>query len=249
MEIKAIIIEDEKPATDLLLHYLKSFSQISILGTFSDGFSGLKAINEIKPQLVFMDIQMPKLTGLEILELLEHKPAIIFTTAFDQYAVKAFEANAIDYLLKPFSSDRFANAVNKALEKISQNQNNHPIINSAITVLEPNQSKMERIAVRSGSKIQVIPVEDILYFEADGDYVKMHTKAGNFLKEKTMKYFETHLDSAKFIRIHRTYILNVETILRVEYYDKENHVAVLNNNEKLKISSSGYKLLKSAINL
>jgi two-component system LytT family response regulator len=196
-----------------------------------------------------MDIQMPKLTGLEILELLEHKPAIIFTTAFDQYAVKAFEANAIDYLLKPFSSDRFANAVNKALEKISQNQNNQPIINSALTVLEPNQSKMERIAVRSGSKIQVIPVEDILYFEADGDYVKMHTKAGNFLKEKTMKYFETHLDSAKFIRIHRTYILNVETILRVEYYDKENHVAVLNNNEKLKISSSGYKLLKSAINL
>jgi two-component system LytT family response regulator len=249
MEIRAIIIEDEKPATDLLLHYLKSFSQISILGTFSDGFSGLKAINEIKPQLVFMDIQMPKLTGLEILELLEHKPAIIFTTAFDQYAVKAFEANAIDYLLKPFSSDRFANAVNKALEKISQNQNNQPIINSALTVLEPNQSKMERIAVRSGSKIQVIPVEDILYFEADGDYVKMHTKAGNFLKEKTMKYFETHLDSAKFIRIHRTYILNVETILRVEYYDKENHVAVLNNNEKLKISSSGYKLLKSAINL
>jgi two-component system LytT family response regulator len=152
-------------------------------------------------------------------------------------------------LLKPFSSDRFANAVNKALEKISQNQNNQPIINSALTVLEPNQSKMERIAVRSGSKIQVIPVEDILYFEADGDYVKMHTKAGNFLKEKTMKYFETHLDSAKFIRIHRTYILNVETILRVEYYDKENHVAVLNNNEKLKISSSGYKLLKSAINL
>jgi two-component system LytT family response regulator len=249
MEIRAIIIEDEKPATDLLLHYLKSFSQISILGTFSDGFSGLKAINEIKPQLDFMDIQMPKLTGLEILELLEHKPAIIFTTAFDQYAVKAFEANAIDYLLKPFSSDRFANAVNKALEKISQNQNNQPIINSALTVLEPNQSKMERIAVRSGSKIQVIPVEDILYFEADGDYVKMHTKAGNFLKEKTMKYFETHLDSAKFIRIHRTYILNVETILRVEYYDKENHVAVLNNNEKLKISSSGYKLLKSAINL
>ncbi len=249
MEIKAIIIEDEKPATELLWHYLKLFPQISISGTFSDGFSGLKAINELKPQLVFLDIQMPKLTGLEVLELLEHKPAIIFTTAFDQYAVKAFEASAIDYLLKPFSSDRFAIAVNKALEKISQNHNNQPIINSAINVLEPSNSKMERIAVRSGSKIQVIPVEDILYFEADGDYVKMHTKAGNFLKEKTMKYFETHLDSLKFIRIHRTYILNIETILRVEYYDKENHVAVLNNNEKLKISSSGYKLLKNAINL
>lgn len=247
MDIKAIIIEDEKPATELLLHYLKSFSQISILGTFSDGFSGLKAINEIKPQLVFMDIQMPKLTGIEILELLDHKPSIIFTTAYDQYAVKAFEANAIDYLLKPFSQDRFTIAVNKAIEKI--NQNSLPVISSLITALEPHQTKMERIAVRSGSKIQVIPVEDILYFEADGDYVKMHTKSGNFLKEKTMKYFETHLDSSKFIRIHRTYILNVETILRVEYYDKENHVAVLNNNEKLKISSSGYKLLKNAINL
>lgn len=247
MDIKAIIIEDEKPATELLLHYLKSFSQISILGTFSDGFSGLKAINEIKPQLVFMDIQMPKLTGIEILELLDHKPSIIFTTAYDQYAVKAFEANAIDYLLKPFSQDRFTIAVNKAIEKI--NQNSQQVISSVITALEPHQTKMERIAVRSGSKIQVIPVEDILYFEADGDYVKMHTKSGNFLKEKTMKYLEAHLDSSKFIRIHRTYIANVETIQRVEYYDKENHVAVLNNNEKLKISSSGYKLLKNAINL
>ncbi|OFX32068.1 MAG: DNA-binding response regulator [Bacteroidetes bacterium GWA2_32_17] len=249
MDIKAIIIEDEKPATELLLHYLKSFPEISIIGTFSDGFSGLKAINDIKPHLVFLDIQMPKLTGLEILELLEHKPAIIFTTAFNQYAVKAFEANAIDYLLKPFSSDRFANAVKKAIEKISQNQNTQPIINSAINALEPGYIKMERIAVRSGSKIQVIPVEDIYYFEADGDYVKLHTKAGNFLKEKTMKYFETHLNTSKFIRIHRTYILNVETIQRVEYYDKDSHIAVLNNNEKIKISSSGYKLLKTAINL
>lgn len=249
MEIRAIIIEDEKPATDLLLHYLKAFSQISVIDTFSDGFSGLKAINEIKPQLVFLDIQMPKLTGLEILELLEYKPLIIFTTAFDQYAVKAFEANAIDYLLKPFNSDRFAIAVNKAIEKISQNINNIPIIDTAINVLEPKQIKMERIAIRSGSKIQVILVDDILYFEADGDYVKLHSKSGNFLKEKTMKYFETHLDSSKFIRIHRTYILNVETIQRVEFYDKDNHIAVLNNNEKLKISSSGYKLLKKSINL
>ncbi|MBI5541901.1 MAG: LytTR family transcriptional regulator DNA-binding domain-containing protein [Bacteroidia bacterium] len=249
MEIRAIIIEDEKPATELLLHYLKTFSNIIICGTFSDGFSGLKAINELKPQLVFLDIQMPKLTGIEILELLDHKPAIIFTTAYDQYAVKAFEANAIDYLLKPFSSDRFTTAVNKAVEKIYQNQNSQQAISSVITALEPHQTKMERIAVRAGSKIQVIPVEDILYFEADGDYVKMHTKSGNYLKEKTMKYLENHLDSSKFIRIHRTYIANVDTIQRVEYYDKENHVAVLSNNEKLKISSSGYKLLKSAINL
>lgn len=249
MEIKALIIEDEKPATDLLLHYLKSFPQIKILGTFSDGFSGLKAINEIRPQLVFLDIQMPKLTGLEILELLEYKPALIFTTAYDQYAVKAFEANAVDYLLKPFHNDRFNVAVNKAIERILQNENFQPVIQSTIQSLEQRPEKIERIAVRTGSKIQVIPTEQILYLEADGDYVKIHTKEGNFLKEKTMRYFEASLTENKFVRIHRSYIVNVDMIQKVEYYDKESHVAVLKNNENLKVSSAGYKLLRKAINL
>jgi len=249
MEIKAIIIEDEKPATELLLHYLKSFSQITISGIFSDGFSGLKAINELHPQLVFLDIQMPKLTGLEILELLEHRPALIFTTAYDQYAVKAFEANAVDYLLKPFHKDRFNVAVNKAIERITQKVNFQPVIQSTIQSLEQRPEKIERVAVRTGSKIQVIPTEQILYLEADGDYVKIHTKEGNFLKEKTMRYFESALTENKFVRIHRSYIANVDMIQKVEYYDKENHVAVLKNNEKLKVSSSGYKLLRKAINL
>ena len=249
MEIKAIIIEDEKPASDLLLHYLKNFPQIIISGTFSDGFSGLKAINEIHPQLVFLDIQMPKLTGLEILELLEYKPALIFTTAYDQYAVKAFEANAVDYLLKPFHNDRFNVAVNKAIEKISQNENFQPVIQSTIQSLEQRPEKIERIAVRTGSKIQVIPTEQILYLEADGDYVKIHTKEGNYLKEKTMRYFESSLTENKFVRIHRSFIVNVDMIQKVEYYDKESHVAVLKNNENLKVSSAGYKLLRKAINL
>jgi two-component system LytT family response regulator len=249
MEIKAIIIEDEKPASDLLIHYLKEFPNIVISGVFSDGFSGLKAINELKPQLVFLDIQMPKLTGLEILELLEHKPAIIFTTAFDQFAVKAFEANAVDYLLKPFNIDRFKVAVNKAIEKISVNENMIPQVNSAIQLMEKNIVKMDRVAVRVGAKIQVIPVEQICFLESDGDYVKIHTQTGHYLKEKTMKFFESALDNSRFVRIHRSYILNVDMIQRVEYYDKESHVAVLKNNVNLKVSSSGYKLLRKAINL
>lgn len=249
MEIKALIIEDEKPATDLLLHYLENFPQVKITGTYSDGFSGLKAIHETRPQLVFLDIQMPKLTGLEILELLEYKPALVFTTAYDQYAVKAFEANAVDYLLKPFHADRFNVAVNKAIERISQKENFQPVIQSAIQSLEQRPEKIERIAVRTGSKIQVIPADQILFLEADGDYVKIHTKEGNFLKEKTMRYFESALSENKFVRIHRSFIVNVDMIQKVEYYDKENHVAVLKNNERLKVSGSGYKLLRKAINL
>lgn len=249
MEIKAIIIEDELPARELLLHYVKSFPDITICGTYSDGFAGLKAINELKPDIVYLDIQMPKLTGMEIIELLDHKPAIIFTTAYDQYAVKAFEANAVDYLLKPFSQERFSIATKKAIEKISHNTNPLPEINLAIQSLEEKQGEIERVAVRSGSKIQVIPVSNINYFEADGDYVKINSTEGTFLKEKTMKYFETHLNASKFIRIHRSYIVNVDMIQKVEYYDKDSHVVVLKNNTTLKVSSSGYKLLKKAINL
>ncbi len=249
MEIKAIIIEDETPARELLQHYLKSIPEITLCGTYADGFTGLKAINELKPQLVFLDIQMPKLTGLEIIELMDHKPSIVFTTAYDQYAVKAFEANAVDYLLKPFSLERFSNATQKAIEKISLKQEAQPAIDSALQTLEEKQGKIERIAVRAGSKIQVIPIFHVNYFESDGDYVKIHTNEGSFLKEKTMKYFESYLDDSKFVRIHRSYIVNVEMIQKVEYYDKDSHIVVLKNNISLKVSGSGYKLLKKAINL
>ena len=249
MEIKAIIIEDETPARELLQHYIKSFPEITICGTYADGYSGLKGINEIKPQLVYLDIQMPKLTGIEILDLLDYKPAIIFTTAYDQFAVKAFEANAVDYLLKPFSQQRFSNATLKAIERITLNLNNHSGVTSAIQSIEEKIEKIERIAVRAGSKIQVIPISNILYFESDGDYVKIHAQEGTFLKEKTMKYFESHLDDSRFVRIHRSYLVNVEMIQKVEYYDKESHVVVLKNGVTLKVSGSGYKLLKKVINL
>jgi two-component system LytT family response regulator len=249
MKIRTIIIEDEEPARILLKKFLEAIPQIELFGEYSDGFSGLKAINEQKPDLVLLDIQMPKLTGFEVLELAEHKPFIIFTTAYDQYAIKAFESNATDYLLKPFTRERFAEAIKKATEKFSNKINDENKIISVLKTIDEKPEIIDRIAVRSGSKIHVIPADEMIYLEADGDYVKIHTKEGSFLKEKTMKYFETHLDPKKFIRIHRSYIANVEHIQRLEYYDKENYVAVLKNNIQLKVSSSGYKLLRESLKL
>ena len=249
MNIRTIIIEDEEPARILLKKFLEANPQIELIGECSDGFSGLKAINEQKPDLVLLDIQMPKLTGFEVLELTEHKPIVIFTTAYDQYAIKAFESNATDYLLKPFTRERFTEAINKATEKFNNKTNDANKIISVLKTIDEKPEIIDRIAIRSGSKIHVIPVEEIIYFESDGDYVKIHTKEGSHLKEKTMKYFETHLEPKKFIRIHRSYIANVEQIQRLEYYDKENYVAILKNNTQLKVSNSGYKLLRESLKL
>jgi two-component system, LytTR family, response regulator len=249
MKINAIIIEDEEPARLLLKNFLSTFSEIELKGEFSDGFSGLKAINETNPDLVFLDIQMPKLTGFEILELADHKPVIIFTTAYDQYAIKAFEANAVDYLLKPFTRERFKDAVKKAIERFRNKSNEENKVISVLKHIDEKPEILDRIAVRTGSKINVIHADDIIYLQADDDYVRIHTKDSEYLKEKTMKYFESHLDSKTFIRIHRSSIINVNFIQRLDYYDKENYSAVLKNNETLKVSNSGYKLLKDKLKI
>lgn len=246
MKITAIIIEDEEPARTLVENFLNDFPDIELLGSYHDGFSGLKAINEQRPALVFLDIQMPKLTGFELLEFVAEPPAIIFTTAYDQYAIKAFEANAADYLLKPFSRKRFALAVNRALEKISSNKRFNPGI---LKEVEEIPAILERIAVRTNQQIKVFHVSDLEFLEAYGDYVKIHTREGVFLKEKTMKYFETHLEKRKYVRIHRSFIVNVAEISKIEYYDKDNYMVFLRNGKKLKASVSGYRQLKDAINL
>ena len=249
MKIKAIIIEDEEPAQELISNFLKDYNVIDLLGSFADGFTGLKAINELHPDLVFLDIQMPKLTGLEVLEFVTENPVVIFTTAYDQYAIKAFEANAADYLLKPFSRERFGQALVKALEKIHSKYQYPGAINGILKAYEETPSVLERIAVRTGSQVKVLQVFDVIYFEAYGDYVKIYNREGAFLKEKTMKYFETHLEKNKFVRIHRSYIINVAEINKIEYYDKESYMVVLKDNTKLKASTAGYKLLREAINL
>jgi len=249
MKIKAIIIEDEEPARELISNFLKDYDEIELIGGFCDGFTGLKAINELLPDLVFLDIQMPKLTGFEVLEFVQEPPVVIFTTAYDQYAIKAFEANAADYLLKPFSRERFKQAVKKAIEKIHMKNHDIKAIDGILKTYEETPSVLERIAVRKGSQVKVLQTFDVIYIEAYGDYVKIYNREGSFLKEKTMKYFETHLEKNKFVRIHRSYIVNVAEINKIEYYDKESYMVVMKDNTKLKASTSGYKLLREAINL
>jgi len=249
MLLRTILIDDEQPARDVVRHYLKDFPEIEILGEFSDGFSGLKAIQDLKPDLVFLDVQMPKLTGLELLDLLDQPPLIIFSTAYDQYAIKAFEMNAIDYLLKPYSKERFTQAVQKAIAMAGSGIMIAAPVQNLVKALDENPEFLQRIAVKSRHKVSVVPIDEIIFLEAEGDYVMIHTKDARHLKEKTMKYFETHLDPSQFIRIHRSYIVNAKFIDRIEYYDKENYAVLTKNGDKLKASTSGYKILKQALNM
>lgn len=247
MTYKVLIIDDEPPARDIIRYYLNAFPELTVIGEEEDGFSGLKSIRELEPDLVFLDVQMPRLTGFEMLELLENPPLIIFSTAYDQYALKAFEMSATDYLLKPYSAERFGTAVKKALSRLASGKaNNVEILTNA---LEEQPEFLQRIAVKAKHNVHVIPVNDILYLEAEGDYVMIHLADARYLKEKTMKYFETHLDPAQFVRIHRSFIVNVNYIARLELYDKEQYSVRLKNAAVLKASSTGYKLLKDLLKL
>ena len=248
MKYKAIIIEDEEPARQLINSYLAENGNIEIAGEYADGFSAVKAIDEVKPDLIFLDIQMPKLTGFEVLELVSHKPAVIFSTAFDEFAIRAFEINAIDYLLKPYSRERFNQALDKAVSSLKKH-NHLQKLQPLLKLNDENPEILSRIAVKTGTKVHLIPVDEIICIEAEGDYVKIVTGNQFYLKEKPLKYFETHLDPETFIRIHRSSIVHIGQIARIEYYDKETHIVFMNNNSKLRASSAGYKLLKSKLQL
>jgi two-component system LytT family response regulator len=245
--MKVIIIDDEPLARSVVKEFLRKHPELELMQECGDGFEGLKAIQQQQPDLVFLDIQMPKISGFEMLELLDQAPPVIFTTAFDEYAIKAFEAHAVDYLLKPFNQDRFDKAVAKWKEQRSTatGKATQDLIESAS--LSPSQS--QRIVVKSGSKIKIIPVQDIFYLEAADDYVKIHTPEGYFLKNKTMNHFEQALDPQLFVRSHRSYIVNIQQITRIDPYEKDNHVAVLKSGAKVPVSRNGYSRLREVLGL
>ena len=244
---KIIIIDDEPLARSIVKEYLEKHPQLEVMQECNDGFEGIKAIQQHQPDLIFLDIQMPKITGFEMLELIEQPPAVIFTTAFDEYAIKAFEAHAVDYLLKPFNQDRFDKAIAKWKEQkpSTTEKATQELLESAS--LSPSQR--HRIVVKNGSKIKIISVHDILYLEAADDYVKIYTQEGYFLKNKTMSYFEQSLDGQQFVRSHRSYIVNVQQITRIDPYEKDNHVAILRSGTKVPVSRSGYGKLKEVLGL
>ncbi len=235
---KIIIIDDEPLARSVVREYLQQHPELEVLAECGDGFEGVKAIQQHQPDLIFLDIQMPKITGFEMLELLDQPPSVIFTTAFDEFAIKAFEAHAVDYLLKPFNQERFDKAIAKWADQqdAAPEKNTQELLESAS--LSPSQR--QRIVVRNGSKIKIISVNDVWYLEAAEGY---------FLKNKTMTHFEQSLDPALFVRSHRSYIVNVQQITRIDPYEKDNHVAVLRSGAKVPVSRSGYAKLKEVLGL
>ena len=246
--IKSIIIDDEPLARSIVKEYLQSDSEIEIVQECGDGFEGLKAILQHKPDLIFLDIQMPKITGFEMLELIDFPVSVIFTTAFDEYAIKAFEAHAIDYLLKPFSKERFDKSVKKWKEqRIPNAASSH-----TRDLLESNLKQAEeqnRVVVKNGNNIKIIPVQEIHYLEAYDDYVKIFTKEGYSLKKKTMNYFESVLNAELFVRVHRSYIVQVSQITKIEVLEKDSHIALLKTGVKIPLSKTGYAKLKTVLGL
>ena len=241
--IKTIIVEDEKPARDLIRNYLEGIPTVELIGEYDNGFDGLKAINELKPDVIFLDVQMPKLTGFEMLEVLEHQPEVIFTTAFDQYAIQAFEQNAVDYLLKPFSLERFREAIGKLETRIETSPAESGIEKIKQHLFESDE-KLHRVVIKKSGKIHVISTDDINYLEAQDDYVMIYTDEGRYLKQQTMKYFEKHLDPEQFVRVHRSYIANIKCIERIEPYEKTNFILILKDGNKVPVSRSGMQVLK-----
>lgn len=246
--IKALIIDDEKPARDLIRNFLERYDQIDVIGEAENGFDGCRMINDKKPDLVFLDVQMPKLSGIELLDLIENpKPFIIFSTAYENYAVQAFEKNAIDYLLKPYNRQRFELAIEKFLTR--------PVGKSLMPLTQRfpdfmgNFPQLQRMPVRTGSKILVIKFEDISYISAEDDYVKVVSSQGKYLKQVTMSYLEQSLPDHMFVRIHRSYILNINYLKQLELFDKTSYRAILYDNSRLPVSRTGGKKLKKMINL
>jgi two-component system, LytTR family, response regulator len=246
---KIIIIDDEPLARGLVLEYLQTHTNIEVVAECNDGFEGIKAITKHQPDLIFLDIQMPKINGFEMLEVLDNRPSVIFTTAFDEYAIKAFESNAIDYLLKPFSKERFDAAFNKWQATNVNITNSEKNLQSLLDNPSQQPNEENRIVVKNGSDISIVPINDVIYIEAYDDYVKIFTKDSYFLKKKTMQYYENILNPTKFFRTHRSFIINLQELTKIEPLEKNTYLAFLKNGKKIPLSRTGYLKLKETLGI
>jgi two-component system, LytTR family, response regulator len=249
--IGAIIVDDEELARALLQEYVASSTGVEIVGECANGFEAVKAISEKKPDLVFLDVQMPKLDGFEVLELIGPEVAVIFVTAFDQYAMRAFDEHAVDYLLKPFSLERFQKALERARRRLGENQLPHVPKTIAPAELahaaRPPREYLQRIVVKEGARVHIIPIDRLDYAEAQDDYVSLHSQGKAYLKEQTISSLEAALDPEQFVRIHRSVIVNLERVAKIEPYAKDSRVAVLTDGVQLPVSRGGYERLRSLL--
>jgi two-component system LytT family response regulator len=238
---KVIIVDDESLARQLVKTLLQSFPDMDVVAECGDGFEGFKAIQQHQPHLVFLDVQMPKVSGFEMLELIDNPPAVIFTTAFDEYALKAFEAHAVDYLLKPINKDRFTKAIQKF-----QTQAPKPALEQLV-LEKVYEGYQHRIVVKDNGLIRIIPAQDIYYIEASDDYIRIFTKDGNYLKKSTLTQVEQTLDPRHFVRVHRSFFIPVAQLNRIEPYEKDSHIALLHCGAKVTVSKTGMAKLKGLL--
>ena len=240
-KIRTIIVDDEELARRMLLEFLAGHPEIEVVAECANGFEAVKAVSELKPDLIFLDIQMPKLDGFEVLELIGTDRAVVFVTAYDEYALRAFEIHAVDYLLKPFAAERFETAVQRVKQRLGGKM---PLPAELAASARPATQFLERLVVKDGTRVYVIPVAKLDYAEAQDDYVALSTEGKKHLKQQTISSLETALDPERFLRIHRSYIVNLEKVTKIEPYSKDQYVVVLVNGQQLPVSRTGYARLR-----
>ena len=241
---RAVIVDDEELARRVLRELLRAHNEVEVVAECPNGFEAVKAVAELKPDLLFLDVQMPKLDGFEVLELIVEGPAVIFVTAYDQYALRAFEAHAVDYLLKPFGADRLKVALERTKERLSGKL---PPPAELAAAARPPAQYLERIVVKDGSRVHIIPVSKLDYAEAQDDYVALAVEGKKHLKQQTLSNLEKALDPERFLRIHRSYIVNLDRLGKVEPYGKDTHVVILTTGAQLPVSRSGYARLREIL--
>ena len=245
--VRIAIVDDERPARDALREYLAGEPDVEIVAECANGFEAVKAVANLHPDLLLLDVQMPKLDGFEVLELVGRETAVIFTTAYDEYALRAFEVHAIDYLLKPFGPERLREALGRARERLARPQSGAPPAIEVAAAARPPGAWLLRIVIRDGADVHVVPIDKIDYIEAQDDYVAVRTGERVLLKEQTMADLERQLDPRRFVRIHRSILLNLDRLVRLEPTGKESRMAVLRDGRRLPVSRSGYARLQELL--
>jgi two-component system LytT family response regulator len=243
--MRVVIVDDEPLARAVVREYLSAHEDIEIVAECANGFEAVKAVSDLKPDLILLDIQMPRLDGFEVLELVGPDVGVIFVTAYDKYALRAFDVHAVDYLLKPFSADRLREALDRAKKRFITKQT-LPVTDLMVSARPPG-ARLERVLIRDGANVHVIPVSKIDYVEAQDDYVCFKSEGKQFLKQQTLADVEAVLDPAQFVRIHRSYVLNIDRLAKLELYAKDSHSAILRDGSRLPVSRAGYARLNAAL--
>ena len=243
--LRAVIVDDEAPARALLREFIASDSGVEVVAECANGFEAVKRIGELAPDVVFLDVQMPRLDGFEVLELIGPGPAVVFCTAFDEYALRAFEAHAVDYLLKPFGRERFAAALARVRERLAARGATAATgAPGALAAAARGPGRYaERLVVRDGAEIHVIPVARIDVLEAQDDYVAIHAEGRSWLKTQPLSDLAAGLDPARFVRVHRSWVVSLDRIARLEPYAKDSRIAILKDGRQVPVSRSGYRRL------